>query len=136
MILTVVSSVATGEHEIVRGRQEDGMIDSFKFGQIVVDGKTYTSDVIVFPGRVDDTWWRKTGHNLCVEDIEAVMNETPEVVVVGTGVDGLMKVPDETRSYIESSGADLIVERTKKACELYNRVCGKSRVIAALHLTC
>ena len=112
------------------------MIDSFEFGCIVIDGKTYTSDVIIFPDRVDDAWWRKAGHNLCIKDIEPAMNETPEVVVVGTGVDGLMKVPDETRRYIESSGADLIVERTREACESYNRVSGESKAIAALHLTC
>ncbi len=44
-------------------------IDSYHFGQIVVNGKNYSSDVVIFPDRVRDNWWRKTGHQLCVEDI-------------------------------------------------------------------
>ena len=67
-------------------------IDSYQFGRIVVSGKKYTSDVIIFPDRVTDNWWRKTGHQLCLKDIAEVMTENPEVLVVGTGDSGLMKV--------------------------------------------
>lgn len=35
------------------------MINSYDFGRIVVDGKAYTSDVIIFPDRVNSYWWRK-----------------------------------------------------------------------------
>ena len=56
------------------------MIESYKFGAIVINGKKYTSDIIVFPEHVIDGWWRKEGHRLHVEDIEdnlarAVFNE-------------------------------------------------------------
>ncbi len=112
------------------------MIGAYEFGWIVVDGKEYTSDIIIAPGKVHDSWWRKEGHSLCIEDIESALKEEPDIVIVGTGVDGRMKVPDATRKYIESKGADLIVERTKKACELYNQVSKNVRVVAALHLTC
>jgi len=76
------------------------MIDSYEFGRIVVDGQAYTSDLIILPDRVDAGWWRKEGHNLCVEDIEQAMSANPDVLVVGTGADGLMKVPDDTREYV------------------------------------
>ncbi len=112
------------------------MIDSYEFGRIVVDGKSYTSDLIIFPDRVDDTWWRKQGHNLCVEDIEAAMQSDPEVLVVGTGVDGLMQVPEATAEYVRSRGTDLVVARSDRACELYNEASKRSRAVAALHLTC
>ncbi len=112
------------------------MIDSYRFGHIVVDGKEYTSDLIIFPDKVDASWWRKEGHNLCEEDIEAAMQVNPDVLVVGTGADGLMQVPESTRDYVRSRGTDLIVERTERACELYNRAPKRSRTIAALHLTC
>ena len=32
------------------------MIESYKFGEIVIDGTTYTSDVIIYPDNVDDKW--------------------------------------------------------------------------------
>jgi len=112
------------------------MIEAYESGRIVIDGKKYTSDVIVLPDRVDDSWWRKEGHNLCIEDIELVMKEEPEIVIVGTGVNGQMRVPEETREYIESKGANLVVEPTRRACDIYNQVSKKAKVVAALHLTC
>ena len=47
-------------------------IDSYQFGEIVISGKEYSSDVIIFPDRVIDNWWRETGHELCLEDITEV----------------------------------------------------------------
>ena len=113
------------------------MIDSYDFGQIVINGRRYTSDVIVFPNRVRDSWWRREGHRLHVEDIEgAVQEEKPEVLVVGTGYSGLMKVLPETENYLKSKGIELIVQSTREACETFNRLVKSKRVIAALHLTC
>lgn len=112
-------------------------ISSYTFGRVVVDGSPYTSDVIVYPGRVEDGWWRKEGHQLCVGDIrEAVEEGGPEVLVVGTGYMGLMRVLPEAREYLKSRGVELVVERTKMACDVFNRLSGSRRVMAALHLTC
>ena len=112
------------------------MINSYDFGRIVVDGKAYTSDVIIFPDKVKDNWWRKEGHALHIEDIESVVEEKPEVLIVGTGKYGILKVLPETEEYIESKGMELIVEVTEKACEMYNEISKNKKAIAALHLTC
>lgn len=113
------------------------MIDSYDFGKIVINGRRYTSDVIVFPNRVRDSWWRREGHRLHVKDIEgAVQEEKPEVLVVGTGYSGLMKVLPETENYLKSKGIELIVQSTREACETFNRLVKSKRAIAALHLTC
>jgi len=111
-------------------------VDSYQFGLIVVNGKEYTSDVIIFPERVRDGWWRKTGHELCLGDIAEVITENPEVLVVGTGASGLMKVLPEVQQAVEARGIKLIVEPTDKACHTYNQLCQSQRVVAALHLTC
>jgi len=113
------------------------IIEAYGFGYIVVDGKRYTSDVIIFPDRVMDGWWRKEGHKLYVEDLEEVFKAKPEVLVVGTGYAGLMKVPEETRKYIAGQGIELIVESTRKAWKTYNKLAQSGRrVVAAFHLTC
>jgi hypothetical protein len=111
-------------------------IGHYSFGRIVIDGKTYTSDVIVYPGRVDASWWRKEGHNLHSEDLKEVMNAKPEVLIVGTGASGVMKVPKETISHLESKGIEVHVAQTEDAVELFNRLQTDRKVIAALHLTC
>jgi len=112
------------------------MIESYKFGQIVIDGKQYTSDVIIFSDRVKDSWWRKEGHRLSIEDIQDILKEKPDVLVVGTGYSGLMKILPETKERLKSEGIQLIAENTRKACETYNRLSKSRKVIAALHLTC
>jgi len=113
------------------------VIDSYDFGQIIINGRRYTSDVIVFPDRVKADWWRKEGHQLCVEDIEEALKEKLDVLVVGTGYSGLVKVLPETERYVRSMGVELIVQRTGEAYKTFNRlVQSGKRVAAALHLTC
>lgn len=113
------------------------MIDSYDFGRIVIDGKTYISDLIIFPTRVMTGWWRKEGHRLHINDLNEVVKEKAEVLIVGTGHSGLMRVPTETKEFVESRGLELVVQPTEEACKTYNSlVKSGKRVIAAFHLTC
>lgn len=112
------------------------IIDSYQFGLIVINGRKYTSDIIIFPERVKDNWWRKVGHQLCLDDIAEVLTGSPEVLVVGTGASDLMKVLPEVRQVVDARGIELIVEPTDKACHTYNQLCRSRRAVAALHLTC
>jgi hypothetical protein len=111
-------------------------IDDYSFGRIVVDGKTYTSDVIVYPGTVNSSWWRKEGHYLQEEDLVDVAAANPEIVVIGTGDSGVMTVPQRTVAFLESKGIRVFVERTGKAVEIYNKQQGGGKVVGAFHLTC
>jgi hypothetical protein len=112
------------------------MIESYAFGRMDVDGRTYTSDLIIFPDRVNDSWWRKSGHNLCLADIEDVLKEKPEVLVVGTGFYGIVSVEEEVKSHAQSQGIELIIEKTKKAAQSFNEFASKKKTIGAFHLTC
>ena len=112
------------------------MIDSYRFGEIVVDGHRYTSDVIIYPERADSSWWRKEGHRLQIDDLKDIVAHEPEVLIVGTGDAGVMTIPQETVAYLQQKGIKLISERTAQACQTYNRMSGSGKIIAALHLTC
>ena len=113
------------------------MIESYEFGEMIIDGKRYTSDLIVYPDRVDATWWRKTSHELRVEDLTGdIMNEKPDTVVIGKGYYGYMKVLPETKSFFESRGIKLIEENTGKAFKTFNELSEKEKVIGLFHLTC
>jgi hypothetical protein len=111
-------------------------IEHYSFGRITIDGKTYTSDVIIYPGRVDSSWWRKQGHYLQVIDLIDVINTKPDILIIGTGYSGVMVVPNETISHLESKGIEVHVAQTEKAVELFNTLQKDRTVIAALHLTC
>jgi hypothetical protein len=113
------------------------VIESYSFGRIKIKGRTYTSDVIVFPNRVLADWWRKEGHSLDVDDLQEVFSQSPRYLVVGLGASSCMRIPPSTREELHKRGIDLIALDTSAACEKFNELlrAGKD-VVAALHLTC
>ena len=88
------------------------MIGSYRFGRVVVGGVKYTRDLIIFPGHVKSDWWRVEGHRLRVEDLKDVVVFDPEVLVVGTGAFGLMKVTDEAEKALAERGIQLVARKT------------------------
>ncbi|MCK4307988.1 hypothetical protein KAW50_07180 [candidate division WOR-3 bacterium] len=112
------------------------MISDYRFGQIVIDGITYTQDVIIYPNRVDSNWWRAQGHLLQESDLSEVLNETPECLVIGTGAYGLMKIPSHLIKELTADNIKVIAKPTAEACCQYNELNQKYKMIAVLHLTC
>jgi hypothetical protein len=113
------------------------MIDRYDFGQIVIGGQTHRSDVLIFPDRVDASWWRVKGHELALADLSGVLADPPEVLVVGTGRYGRLVVLPETQQALAARGVQLIAQPTEAACQTFNQMVETGqRVVAALHLTC
>jgi hypothetical protein len=112
-------------------------ITSYKFGQITVDDRMYDSDIILLSDRIVEDWWRRVGHSLAPEDLKEVVSAQPNILVVGTGNSGQMKIPEGTRQYLEEEGIELKAEKTGDAVELFNQLREKfSSVAGAFHLTC
>jgi len=111
-------------------------IQDYSFGKIIIDGKRYTSDVILYSDYVEDKWWRKKGHELHEEDISVIIDKNPEILIIGTGNLGYLKISKEIKKYIESKGIEIKIAKTTEACKLFNEFSGQKNVIAALHLTC
>jgi hypothetical protein len=113
-------------------------IDTYSFGTIRIDGKDYSSDVVLLGGDVRSSWWREAGgHVYAAEDFGEVLAAAPEVVVLGTGYFGRVKVLDETLTAFADADSEVVVECTAVAVETFNRLVAEGRdVAAALHLTC
>lgn len=112
-------------------------IDSYQFGKIVVDGTSYSSDIIILGNNIQSNWWREQGHSLSAEDLETVIATKPSVLVVGCGASGLMKVPSQTQQVLQEYNIHLEMFNTGKAVERFNELNQKGEnVAAALHLTC
>ena len=112
------------------------MIDSYEFGKIVVNSRKYTSDLIISKKGINPNWWRKKGHELSKEDIEGILEQKPEILIIGTGYSGVLRVPVDVEHHIRSQGIALIVKRTEEACNEFNKLLEKHDVACALHLTC
>jgi hypothetical protein len=111
-------------------------IDSFRFGTIMIDGNAYRKDIIILPDRVLPNWWRVEGHSLAYEDLQQALRKTPQVLILGLGIYSRIKVSDEVRERIESSGITLMALPSVEACEVYNQLREQKHVVAAIHLTC
>jgi hypothetical protein len=111
-------------------------IEAYSFGKMIYNGKTYTSDLIIYPERVDPSWWRQEGHLLQLRDLTDILKEEPDIFIIGTGYMGILKVPPELKEHLERKGIDVHVERSRKAVKVFNRIDKVKKVIAAFHLTC
>jgi hypothetical protein len=110
-------------------------IDSYSFGRIVIDGKIYTKDVLIFPDLVISPWRRKEGHLLKIEDLEEVLKEKPDVLVIGKGYSGVMQVPDVIVQALAIEGIRVVVKNTSEAVGVFN-ILNYQKKVAAFHLTC
>lgn len=111
-------------------------IDHYEFGAIGIDGRTYRSDLLIWPGRIKPDWWRSESHLLQLPDVAEALAAAPQVLVVGTGAYDRMQVDPGLAAYLKEQGIELVARPTPEACRSINELAGKRRLAAALHLTC
>ena len=97
------------------------MIENYSFGSICINGKTYKNDVLIFDNEIKE-WWRERGHNLQIKDLEWIIGKKPEILIIGSGSYGLLKVSKEIKDYLSYMKIETKIEKTKNACELYNEL--------------
>ncbi len=110
-------------------------LSGYHFGRIEVDGIPYTHDLLVAPREVRE-WRRREGHAVHPEDLEGALAFSPEVLVVGTGFSGLLRITKEAERNLAGQKVALISVRTGEAVEAYNDLSHAKKVCALLHLTC
>jgi hypothetical protein len=113
-------------------------IDRYSFGNITIDGTPYTKDVILLGDGVHSPWWRsRGGHVFDADDFALILEATPEVVVMGTGAYGLVRVRKQLVQALQDRGVRVIAKRTPRAVEQYNQLVDEGvDVVGAFHLTC
>ncbi len=124
----------TGETEV---NKTDVRIDRCGFGTLVIDGRTYTDDLIILPhGEVRKPWRRKRGHGLTMDDLRGLIDADPEVIVMGTGMSGGVK-PDKTlESDLGKRGIEFVATSNEEAIRTFNTLKRSKKVGAGFHLTC
>jgi len=111
------------------------MIENYSFGRIKINGKEYQHDVIVHKGVVK-SWWRVSGHEVGLRDIEEIIEEKPQVVIFGKGASGVMRITKEVADFLKESGIEIIETDTQEAVVKFNELTKTKDVVGCFHLTC
>jgi len=112
------------------------MINSYKFGVININGKTYMKDVIIIGDEVFHPWWRREGHRVYPEDLKYPLEKNVNKIVIGTGYWNRVTIPEETKNFLKDNGIEFIFLGTKEAVDMYNNDKEKTSTAYCLHLTC
>ncbi|MDF1520984.1 MAG: Mth938-like domain-containing protein [Brevefilum sp.] len=122
----------------------EGPIDSFDWGSFVIKGEMHSADgegvgkdICIIDGIVTP-WSARKGHLLKPKMVSGIIGSGIEILVIGNGVNGALKVPEKTRKAISDAGvSELIIERTPQACATFNRLYREGESVALLaHGTC
>ena len=113
------------------------MIEDYGFGSMTILGEKHRNDLKIIDKEVVGNWWRKEGHAIYAEDIDDILYSPAEILVVGTGAYGGMKLTEEATRAIKGRGIELVAVPTKEAVTIFNTLHGQGkRVAGAFHLTC
>ncbi len=110
-------------------------INSVTFGEIEINKKTYFSDMVVWwDGKLE---YREKSHNFTISDFLELAEKKPEIIVVGTGINGIVRILAEAEQAAEEKGIEIFKELSPKAAEMFNGfVADKKKAVALIHSTC
>jgi len=118
------------------------IIGKFKWGKIVVGDKEY-HDILASGGKIEAREYEKlkklfgTGHKIGNWEVENLFSNDPEVIIIGTGWVGALKVPPIIEKEAEHRGIELKLLKSPRAVKEFNRLITEGkRVNALIHSTC
>jgi len=116
-------------------------IESTEFGQIVIGGKTYRTDVrIGADGKARKRNKKRvkerlgTSHKIDANELDKACQGHPDVLIIGTGQQGAAVLTADGEEYLKARRLGFKTLPTPEAAAAYNRA--KGRRAAIFHLTC
>ena len=109
-------------------------INSFRFGSLKINNKNYNNDMAIhWDGELIS---RESTHTVSKSDIIDFLLKGPEVIVIGTGIAGNVKIDKDAENFLKLKNVELIIKKTPEAVEEFNKLSKDRKVIALLHVTC
>ena len=116
-------------------------IEATEFGAITVDGKTYSHDVVIrLSGKVEKRRKRLskeeygTSHIISKEEAKFVFENGSDLLVVGAGQQGNVRLSPEAGEYFDKKHCRVLVQPTPEAIRAFNQ--SREKKIALMHVTC
>jgi hypothetical protein len=111
-------------------------INAYSFGHITVDNKEYDEDLIIFPDKIKAHWRRQDGHVLRMHDLLEVFDYQPDMLIVGTGASGQMRIDPAVEDNLHNDHIKCVAAATGVAVKLFNEQTEKgTKAVGAFHLT-
>jgi hypothetical protein len=114
-------------------------IDSTKFGSITIDGKSHYDEdnyIVSWDGEITGLHTAQR-HLFDKPELEIILKNNPEIIIVGTGDSGLLKVSEEVKVKCKQNAIELVYDISRKAIVKFNENVTKGKkVIAFIHVTC
>ena len=116
-------------------------INHFSFGLIVIDNKKYRRDIIIYPdGKVENRKggiWMFGSHSIKRSEIESLIQDNPEIIIIGTGTNGIAKLATEAENLVKERKINLTLLPSHTAVDDFNNLTAQGKKIASLiHITC
>lgn len=119
------------------------IVEKYHFGTITVEGKSYNHDVEIrwFPlsgeGHLEVlSWQREKSHIMDIVDVARSVADSPQIIIVGTGAVGMARVTEDAQKFIKEKGIELVIDKTGRAVDSFNKIQNDKKVIGLFHLTC
>ena len=105
-------------------------IDSTRFGEINIDGKTHFSDVIVFwDGAIE---YRQKDRVIGEDEFIKVLEKKINILVVGTGQHGTMTVSRKVRQIAAERKIKIFELQSPYAIDIFNSFASQGRRVVAI----
>jgi hypothetical protein len=116
-------------------------IENTSFGSITISGIMYDHDIVInIQGEVKKRKKKLskavygTSHRVSNEEAKHIFCEGAEMVIIGTGQYGALKLSDEANIFFKKKNCKVKLFSTPEAIKIWNESTGK--VIAMFHITC
>lgn len=117
-------------------------IDSTSFGSVTINGRRHR-DVTIIGEKIEQRDYNKlfglfgTDHLVSDWEVQKLLSTKPEIVIIGSGQSGVLKVTGEVKDKLTATGVELKILITPEAIKEYNKLINEGRKVNALiHTTC
>jgi hypothetical protein len=111
------------------------------FGYITVEGTRIEHDILIrMSGQIKKRKKRLskdvygTSHIISQEEAEHIHQEGAELLIIGSGQEGMVRLSEEAAEYFRKKGCEVDLLPTPRAIQQWNEA--KGHVIGFFHVTC
>jgi uncharacterized protein len=124
------NSDGTLKIQLEAGGKNENLIRAYAPGSVTINTETYHTSLVVTPSSLVLEWGPGNVMDLAAEHIEAILQQEPELILIGSG-DALQFPPAEKMRSIIEAGIGYEVMDTGAACRTYNILMAEGRGVVA-----